>query len=129
MTENGAQMFQKRLNESAKRILQRAAQHIKIGYERRRGVGGQELFLAQRRVAVPYEMYTTLSLKCLNTTMFVHAGHQYVRKSKTQRFGNDLSYLQRLTAERTDFLESVMISDETRVHLISLKKKSGVPEM
>jgi hypothetical protein len=26
-------------------------------------------------------------------------------------------------------LESVMISDETRVHLISLKKKSGVPEM
>ena len=67
MLENGALIFQKCLNECAKRILQRSVQHI-VGYERRERE--QELILANRRVTVPSEMYTTLSMKCLDTTVF-----------------------------------------------------------
>jgi len=101
--------------------------HIERGRE-------QELILANRRVTVPSEMYTTQSMKCLDTTMFVHAAYQYVCKKKTRRFGNALSYLQRLPAEWIEFLESVMTNDETRVHPITLRERGKLrcvrlPEM
>ena len=42
--------------------------------------------MANGRVTVPSEMYTTLSMKCLDTSVFVHAGYQYDLKEENSAF-------------------------------------------
>jgi hypothetical protein len=75
MSENGTQMFQKCLNERAKRILQRLAQHIKVGYERRERERERERERARTDFGKPA---SHCSIRNVHNTVHEMLGHHNV---------------------------------------------------